>query len=153
MLALLVTVRSRSWVGTTACPPLTSRTPGLPRFPRPSEQRGSGQCCALRSLGGRGAARPWGDRLTTEGRRALPTAAAGPAGSSPGQQPLRVSSRLASALLGACGASPCGVGPASLGKSGAERWSMLCLAICVSSLEQCSFRSFAHFENGLSFYY
>ena len=43
------------------------------------------------ALGGRGAARPRGDRLTSEGRRALRTTAPRPAGSSRGLQPLRVS--------------------------------------------------------------
>ena len=108
-------------MGATACPPLTSCTPGSSCFPRPSEQQGSRWVCALSSLGGRGAARPRGDRLTSEGRRALPTTAPQPAGSTRGLQPLRGSvwPQPSSGVR----ASPRGVGPTSLGISDAERCS------------------------------
>ena len=98
------------------------------------------------ALGGRGAARPRGDRLISEGRRALRTTAPRPAGSSRGLQPLRVSVWPQPSSGRAGVSSWCR--PPCLGMSDAERCSMCFLASCVSSLGQCSFRSFPTLKMG-----
>lgn len=84
--------------------------------------------------------------LTSEGRLALPTTVAWPTGNMRGPQPLLSPPRGVRGVSWWCR-------PLSPVLSDAERSSVCFLAMCVSSLEQCSFRSFAHFKNGLSFYY